>query len=225
MKRKVLFVLAVVLFATSIARAQSAPEITISFNETFFNGFLDAVFINLETPKFQLAKKQKKNNQVGYQNATASENVCEESITLLREANGVKTAIRIADNKVVAPVAFVGIYDVPFVGCSNFRGVADADLNLEYNREQRILYGRVKVTKVDLNGIPGIASGVVAKLVQASIDNRVNPIKVLEAGQASATVPVAYANGSIKVRAVDMKPEVVGNVLNVRVAFEFTKAQ
>ena len=143
MKRKLLLVLSLVLLGANGVRGQNAPEIIISFNETFFNSFLDAVFNNLETPKFQLAKKQKRNNVADYQRAAAgNEQICEESITLLREANGVKTAIRIAENKVVAPVAFIGIYDVPFVGCSNFRGVADANLNLEYNREQKILYGR-----------------------------------------------------------------------------------
>lgn len=223
MKRKLLFVFAVVLCSVNLARAQAAPEITVSFSEQFLNRFLDAVFANLDTPKFELAKKPKKS--VNYQKTASSKNKCDESVTLLREANGIKTAIRFVDNKIIAPIAFTGVYDVPFVGCSNFRGVAEANLNLEYNREQQILFGRVKVGKVDLNGVPAIASGVVGKIVQSSIDKRVNPLEILRAEQLAATVPVQYANGSIKLRAVDMKPEIAGSNLNVRVAFEFAKAQ
>lgn len=224
MKRKLIFACAVVLFSISFVRAQTAPEITVSLSEQFLNSFLDAVFTNLDTPKFELAKKPKKQKSVNFEK-TALKNKCEESVTLLREANGVKTAIRFVDGKIIAPLAFTGVYDVPFVGCSNFRGVAEAALNLEYNREQQILFGRVKVGKVDLNGIPGIASGVVGKIVQNSIDKRVNPLEILRAEQLAATVPVQYANGSIKLRAVDMKPEIAGSNLNVRVAFEFAKAQ
>lgn len=234
---KILPVLLIVLWCSVCVSAQSsgaAPEVTVTLNEQFLNSFLDAVFANLETPKFQLSKVQSPKSKV--RNLKVSDKIqnpkskiqnreCDESIVLMRENDGVKTAIRFADGRIIAPLAFTGVYDVPLVGCSSFKGVAQANLNLEYDRAKQTLFGRVKVSKVDLDGIPSLASGVVARLVQGSIDNRVNPLEILKAEQVSAVVPVKYANGSIKLRAVDMKPEIVQNALNVRVVFEFSKAQ
>ncbi len=220
--------------SVSIQAQSSAPEVTVTLNEQFLNSFLDAVFANLDTPKFQLSKDKSQKSKVQSlkvsdktpnQKPDIRSSKCDESITLMRENDGVKTAIRFVDGRISAPLAFTGTYDIPFVGCSNFKGVAQANLNLEYDRATKTLFGRIKVAKVDLDGIPSLASGVVARVVQGSIDSRINPLEILKAEQVSATVPVRYANGSIRLRAVDMKPEIVQNALNVRVAFEFSKAQ
>ncbi|MDQ4120582.1 MAG: hypothetical protein M3209_03945 [Acidobacteriota bacterium] len=223
MKRKLLFVFVILLFSVGSGRAQNAPEITVTLNEQFLNSFLDAVFTNLNTPTFQLSKSE--NGQPKIENAKFEKSKCVESITLLREMNGVRTSVRIADGKILAPFAFTGNYDMPFVGCTGFKGWAEADLNIEYDAGKQTLFGRVKVNKVDLNGVPGIASGVVARFVQGSIDKKVNPLEILRAEQISAIVPVQYANGAIKLKATNMRTEIVGNALNVRVAFEFSKAQ
>jgi hypothetical protein len=228
MRKILIFALLTLTFSFNV-KAQTAPEVTVTLNEQFLNSFLDAVFTNLETPKFQLAKKQNSKAQVvkvkgEIDNRNRKIENCDESITLLRETGGVKTAIRFENGQIIAPLAFTGTKEIPFVGCSNFKGWAEAFLNLEYDREKQVLIGRVKVNKVDLNGVPGVASGLVARLVQGSIDSRVNPVEVLKAEQISAIVPVRYANGSLRLKAVDMKPEVIGSNLNVRVAFEFAKA-
>jgi hypothetical protein len=217
------------LASGSFARAQNLPEVTVKLNEAFLNSFLDAIFTNLETPKFELAKKQRTQKEqitVNYDllSQTNKTQKCDESIVLLRENDGVKTSIRFVNKKIMAPLAFTGTYNFPFVGCSNFRGIAEADLNLSYDRAQQTLFGRVKVTKVDLNGVPGVASGLVARLVQNSIDSRVNPIEILRTEQVSAVVPVKYANGSIRLRAINMIPEIIDDSVNVRVVFEFAKA-
>jgi hypothetical protein len=223
MKRKLLFVVAILLFSSGFARAQNPPEITVTLSEQFLNSFLDAVFTNLDTPTFQLSKAE--NPKPKIEKAKFEKAKCVESITLQREMNGVRTSVRIADGKILAPLAFTGNYDIPFVGCTNFKGWAEADLNIEYDAAKQTLFGRVKVNKVDLNGVPGIASGVVGKFVQGSIDKKVNPLEILKAEQISAIVPVQYAKGAIKLKATNMRTEVVGNALNVRVAFEFSKAQ
>lgn len=225
---KIIFLLAFLLIAPKTF-AQNAPEVTVTLNEQFLNSFLDAVFTNLDTPKFQLSKIQSQNSEVKFAKVKNPKSKiqnpkCDESIVLLRENNRVKTSIRFENGQILAPLAFAGTYDFPFVGCSNFKGWAEANLNLEYDREKQTLFGRVKVNKVDLDGIPGMASGVVAKLVQGSIDGKINPLEILRAEQVSAIIPVKYANGSIKLKAVEMKPEVVGNALNVRVTFAFERA-
>ena len=223
MKRKLLFVFALFLLLSGAARAQNQPEVTVTLNEQFLNSFLEAVFTNLETPTFQLSGAR--NQKLETKKIKFEKSKCIESVTILRELNGVKTSVKIANGKVLAPLAFTGNYDVPFVGCTAFRGVAEADLNLGYDRAKQTLFGRVKVNKVDLNGIPGLAGGVIARFVQGSIDKKVNPLEILRADQISAIVPVQYANGAIRLKATDMQTEVVNNALNVRVAFQFSKAQ
>jgi hypothetical protein len=222
MKQKILVVLTIVLFSTNLVSAQNPPEITVTLNEQFLNSFLDAVFNNLETPTFQLSKVESPKPKV--EKVKFEKPKCVESITLLRETNGVRTSVRIADGKILTPLAFTGNYDVPFVGCTNFKGWAEADLNLEYDAAKGMLFGRIKVNKVDLNGVPGIAGGVVARFVQGSINKKINPLEILRAEQISAIIPVQYANGAIKLKATNMRTEVVGNQLNVRVSFEFSKA-
>lgn len=222
MKQKILVVLAVLLFSTNFASAQNPPEVTVTLNEQFLNSFLDAVFTNLDTPTFQLSKAKNSNHKI--EKIKFEKPKCVESVTLLRETNGVRTSVRFADGRILTPLAFTGNYDVPFVGCTNFKGWAEADLNLEYDAVKQTLFGRVKVSKVDLNGVPGIASGVVARFVQGSINKKINPLEILRAEQISAIVPVQYANGAIKLKATNMRTEVVGNGLNVRVSFEFSKA-
>lgn len=223
MKRKLLFVVALFLLLSGAARAQNQPEVIVTLNEQFLNSFLDAVFTNLETPTFQLSGAR--NQKPEARKIRFEKSKCVESVTILREMNGVKTSVKIANGKVLAPLAFTGNYDVPFVGCTAFRGVAEADLNLSYDRAKQTLFGRVKVNKVDLNGIPGLASGVVARFVQGSIDKKVNPLEILRADQISAIIPVQYANGAIRLKATNMQTEVVSNALNVRVAFQFSKVQ
>jgi hypothetical protein len=223
MKRRLLFVFAILLFSAGFARAQNAPEVTVTLNEQFLNSFLDAVFTNLDTPTFQLSEIKTAKPEI--EKVKFEKTKCVESITLLREMNGVRTSVRFADGKILAPIAFTGNYDIPFVGCSNFKGWAEADLNLVYDAAKQTLFGRVKVNKVDLNGVPGIASGVVGRFVQGSIDKKINPLEILRAEQISAIVPVQYANGAIKLKATNMRTEIAGNALNVRVAFEFSKAQ
>src|SRR5205085_835155 len=126
MKRKLLFVFAILLFSGSLTQAQNPPEVTVMLNEQFLNSFLDAVFTNLDTPTFQLSKVQNPKSKV--ENVKFEKPKCAESITLLREMNGVRTSLRFADGKILAPLAFTGNYDIPFVGCTNFKGWAEADL-------------------------------------------------------------------------------------------------
>jgi hypothetical protein len=223
MKKRLLFLLSFVLISANFVHAQNAaPEVTVTLNEQFLNSFLDAVFTNLDTPTFDLSEVESSKPRV--ETVKYENRKCAESVTLLRELNKVRTAVKFVNGQIVAPIAFVGKYDVPFVGCTEFSGVALANLNLFYDRERQTLVGRVKVSKVDLNGVIGLASGVIGRFVQGAIDKKVNPLEILRAEQISAVVPVQYAKGAIKLKAVDMKPEVAGNALNVRVAFEFAKA-
>ena len=45
--------------------------------------------------------------------------------------------------------------------------------------------------------------------MQAAIDSRINPLKILRPEQLSSVVPIAPAGGSLRLRAREVRPEIV----------------
>ncbi len=149
--------------------------------------------------------------------------ICNETIRLRREVNDVKTAVRFRDGKIYAPIAFTGSYNPPFVGCIDFQGWAETNIDLEYDRQNRKLVGRVRVLSVNLGGVTNLASGVLSRLVQSSIDKKINPVEILQIDKLSFSVPVQNAGGSLKMKASGVRPEISNGVLNIHIAYEFSK--
>jgi hypothetical protein len=149
--------------------------------------------------------------------------VCNEAIRLLREAGGVKTAVRFRDGKIYAPIAFSGSYNPPFVGCIDFQGWAETNIDLEYDRQNRKLVGRLRVLSVNLGGAANLASSVLSRLVQSSIDKKINPVEILQIDKLSFVVPVQNAGGSLKMKASGVRHEINNGVFNIYIAYEFLK--
>lgn len=233
MPRRVLFLFLSIFFITSYAHAQQT-QITVSFNEQFFDALLDAIFTNLKQPDFPLAKNGSKFkvqrskltvSSFSEGNSKEKNPFCDEKIVLQREMNGVRTAVRFRDGKIYAPIAFSGSYNPPLIGCVDFQGYAETNIDLEFNQQQQTLIGKVRVLKVQLGNMPSVAGGFVARLVQSSIDNKINPIEILRADKLTFVIPVQDSGGSLRMRATGMQPEVGNGVLNVHVSFEFLKEQ
>lgn len=199
--------LAVFLFF-SAANAQKA-EMTISLNEAFFEALLDSVFQNFEPPEFSLTDGEPTSG-------------CSESIRILREGNRVRTAVRFRGDVVALPLAFSGKYSLPFVGCVDFAGTADGLISLEFDRENQRLMGMARVTSVNLAGTNGIGGTQVAKLVQRSIDRKLNPIEIVNMEKLSFGFPVQN-KGNLRMRALSARPEVGVGVINIRIDYEFIK--
>ncbi len=149
--------------------------------------------------------------------------VCNETIRLRREVNDVKTAVRFRDGKIHAPIAFSGSYNPPLVGCIDFQGWAETHIDLEYDRQNRKLVGRVRVLSVNLGGVTNLASGVLSRLVQSSIDKKINPVEIIQIDKLSFAVPIQNAGGSLKMRASGVRHEINNGVFNVHIAYEFLK--
>lgn len=228
----------------SAARAQA--EVSVSLNEQFFDQLLDAIFKNFNPPEFSLAKNDSKiqtpaetfSNQDFPQSAVRFENArfdfpsaknfaanadCNESIRLLREADDVRTAVRFREGKIYAPIAFSGSYNPPLVGCIDFEGWAETNIELEYDRRSRRLLGRVRVLSVNLGGVSNLASGVLSRLVQSSIDKKINPIEIIHVDKLSFVVPLQTMGGSLKMKANQVRHEVANGSLNIHIAYEFQK--
>lgn len=219
-------------------RAQQA-EVTISLNEQFFDALLDAMFKNSTPPEFPIAAKSRKREaerrelpvsgfvegrKAGFAAETGERTAaCQEVIRLKRENEGVKTGVRFRDGKIFAPIAFSGSYNPPLIGCVDFSGVAETNIDLEFDRQKQALIGRATVLGVNLSGAGGIGSGLLAKIVQSSIDRKINPIQILQMEKVSFVLPIQNA-GNLRMKAVGVRHEITNGALNVRIAYEFQKA-
>ncbi len=225
------------LFA-SFAKAQTA-EVTIQLNEQFFDTLLDSLFQNGGSPEFpisslQVEEKMRNGDEekvlivnANYENQKPKTNdqnpLCNETIKLLREINGVKTSVNLRDGRIFAPIAFAGNYNPPLIGCVEFSGVAETNIVLEYDQQRQALIGRAQVTNVNLTGTGGVGGSVLARLVQSSIDRKINPIEIIKLEKVSFVVPIQNS-GNLRMKAVGIRHEIANGVLNVHVAYQFLKA-
>lgn len=251
--KKNLSVLFLLFTLFTVAKAQQNAEVTITLNEKFFDVLLDAVFTNLQNPSFPLSELQdskelnqkdvlaftKNGGNSSYKefqilktdfdstekNKNFSHNSpvrCDESIRLMREIEGVRTAVQFRNGKISAPIAFNGSYNPPLIGCINFQGWADSTIELEFDQNSQTLIGKAKVSAVRLSGTGGVGSSLIARLVQSSIDKRINPIQILQMEKVSFVVPVQNS-GSLKMKAVEIRHEIVNGALNVNIVYQFLK--
>jgi hypothetical protein len=156
--------------------------------------------------------------------SAASPSLCPETIRLQREIDGVRTAVRLREGRISAPIAFTGTYNPPLIGCIEFSGVADANIDLEFDRERQALVGYIRISSVNLSGAGGIGSTMIAGLVQSSIDKKINPLQILPMDKISFLVPVQGSKG-LRMKALGIKNEIGNGVLNVRIQYEFQKAE
>lgn len=207
--------------------AQTTSEVTIAIQEQFFNLFLETMFEGLRAPSFPLARVEQKDERIAVARSDDHAGVqqCASVIVLERETNGVRTAVRFEDGRIVAPVAFSGSYSSTLLGCLNFKGWADTLMGLEFDRERQTLSGRVVIRDIHLNGVPSVTNGVVVRLVQDALDKRINPIQILPASQLTTRVPVAAAGGAITLRAREVRPQIEPGLLRLHIVYEFEAAK
>jgi hypothetical protein len=199
--------------SVAVARAERvspAGEVVVVLSEEFLNALLVAVASRPEPPSFPLSKGGEGKK-------------CESRVQLLPEAGGTRTGVRFAEGRITAPVAFRGSYDAPLVGCLKFEGWADTSFQLEFNRERQALGARVTVRDLKLKNVPtSLLGGGLAGLVQDAIDERVNPVEILRAEQLGARVPVTRTD-ELRLRAADVRHEVVGRELRLRIVYEIVQ--
>ncbi len=218
----------------SVANAQKA-DVTITLNEPFFDALLDSIYQNFDPPEFSIAEfspkskvQSSKSSVYGFitsQRSKASDqsSFCTESIKILREINGVRTSVRFRDGKIYVPLAFSGGYAPPFVGCVDFSGWAESNIDLEFDKDAQRLVGRVRVSTVNLTGTGGVGGTLIAKMLQGSIDKKLNPINILTLDKLAFAVPVSKS-GNLQMKATAVRNEIVNGALNVVVTFQFSKS-
>jgi len=191
-------------------RINNAPvaEATVTINEQFVNSFLNGIFDNLREPSVPLS---------------SGAEGCASEIRLKREVGGVRTAIHFENGRVVGPLAFAGAYYSSLLGCVEFTGWADSEVNLSFDSKRRALIARFHLREIHLNDMPALANGPVLSLVQSTIDRRYNPVEVLTLDQISTLVNIPQAGGALRLRATDIRPEVTPGGLALHVSYEFVR--
>jgi hypothetical protein len=207
-----------IFFLISSAHGQSPssnPELTLTINEQFLNAFLDSMFTNLKAPSAPLVITPSDKDR-----SPAESYGCQSLITLQREEGGVRTAVKLEQGRISAPLAFAGSYNSTLLGCIEFHGWADTSWVLEFDRSRQALIARVQVQDIHLTNVPALAGGSLVKIVQSAIDKRINPLELVKLDQLSARVPVTPANGTLRLRAKDVRPEIIPGNLQIHVTYE-----
>ena len=192
--------------------------VVIALEQSFIDGVLATTFANLGSPTFQL----------GQNRGDGSERVehamfqggCTNSITLLPEGSGVKTGVQFRNGDIYVPMAFTGNYNLG--GCIQFKGWAQNKIKLSFDQEKQVVYGYVEVEGVNLEGVNPIANNFVTVFVQSAINQRVNPLLLLNEQQVQLMIPVKASNGSIRARAKDVRAEVLDGSLKLHLTYEFS---
>ena len=198
-------------------------------DEKFFNTLLGTVFTELGAPTFKLAARDV-DERVGDGNGGRAagfsfvEAQCTNQVVVLAEGSGVNTGVRLADNKITLPLAFNGSYNL-LGNCTNFRGWAQANVELWFVAAEQKLNGRINVEGVNLDGVSPIFAGVVTQFVQNAINQRVNPLAIMQGSQLTLVVPVQATGGTLKAQAQDIRSEVKDGTLRLHVTYDFSGAR
>ena len=219
----------------------------LTLNEQFFSTFLSTMFKELGAPTFKLASAGQRAPEEEEESATVAERAvggprvaglagegvrfvktqggCENQLVIAPEGSGVATGVRLQNGQIIVPLAFSGSQNLPIVGCQNFKGAAQANIQLNFDAEQQTLSGQINVEGVNLEGISPIASPFITTFVQNAINQRVNPLTILRGQQLGLSIPVQNSNGTIKARARQIHSEIKDGALYLHITYDFSGAR
>ncbi|HEX8492430.1 MAG TPA: hypothetical protein VF658_06280 [Pyrinomonadaceae bacterium] len=198
----------------------------VTLDEKFFDALLGTIFRDMGGPSFRLSSMDNDAPAAGASSleflpAAFQGGACPDVVVLAPEGSGTKTSVRFTNGKVIAPLAFSGSYSALGL-CLNFKGSAQATVNLYFEQGKQTVYGQVNVETVNLEGVPPGAGGIVTLFVQRAINERVNPLEVLRAPQLALTVPVEATGGTLKAQVKDVRAEVLDGSLRMHITYDFS---
>jgi hypothetical protein len=177
----------------------------VVIRQDLLNAALQTIFRDLKPPTFPLG--------------SGGDASCQSSITILPQGSGVQTGVQFENDRLNVPLAFTGSYS--FGGCYQFSGWAQSNLELRFDQNTQSVYAIVNVETVNLDGVNPLISGFVTPVVQSTINQRVNPIKIIDGKQLAVDLPIAASGGDLKAGVNDVRAEVKDNALNLFVIYNF----
>lgn len=195
----------------------------IMLDEKFFDTVLSTIFRDLGGPSFPLELTMDGNSLDGSKPRmipAAMQEQCPDQVTIANEGSNVKMEVRFTDGKITAVLPFNGSKYI--LGCQRFKGWAQASIELRFDQEKQTVYGQITVEGVNVEGLPDAASGIVTRLVQFSINQRINPLEILRAPQLAVAMPVQSTNGTLKAHVKDVRSEIADGKLTLHITYDFT---
>lgn len=199
----------------------------VELDEPFFNTLLGTIFSDLGEPTFRVERGSPLAEPFGrdFAYVPAQAGGCQNQVVLAPEGGGVRTGVRLENGQVLAPLAFSGTYNVPLLGCQNFRGTAEANIALRFAAQEQTLFGQLNVSGVNLEGMSPLLSGPVTAFVQNAINQRVNPLVLMRGQQISLNIPVQATGGTLGAQATDIRSEVKDKRLRLHITYDFNGAK
>jgi hypothetical protein len=197
----------------------------IILKQEFFNEVLRTIFRDMSAPSFPLTLTENRasDDSAVPVYAALQGGECDGRIVLLPEGSGVQSTLKFDNNRIVAPLAFQGSYNSMF-GCLRFSGWTQANLELRFDAAQQNVLGQLNIETVNLDGGAGVLGGIVTPLVQRTLNDRVNPVQILQGNQIALNLPIAATNGTMRAQVKDVRSEIKDNALHLYVIYEFTGA-
>ena len=147
---------------------------------------------------------------------------CDETVRLKKEVDGVHTAVKFRRGGIIAPIAFEGNYNPPLIGCIGFSGWAETTIDLSFDKNKNALIGNARVLNVNLSGTNGIGGSIITRLVQNSIDRKINPLEIVKLDMLSFTAPIQNS-GKLRMEAIGIRHVVGEGELDVYLKYRFRK--
>lgn len=194
--------------------------VVVSLDQGFVDAVLSTTFAGLGQPSFNLGRLDTSGVEQ-FEQTNFQGGGCANTITLLPEGSGVKTGVQFRNGSISAPMAFTGSYSL-LGNCMQFKGWAQTSIQLRFEQPKQTVYGSVSVEGVNLEGVSPAANNFVTVFVQTAINERVNPLILVNERQLSLMVPIKASNGSVKAQAKDVKVSVLDGALKLHVTYEFS---
>lgn len=191
--------------------------LVMALDDRFFDQVLGSIFRDLGSPSLNLSQSGLPDSPM---RPAVFQGGCKNSITLLPEADNVKTRVQFAGGKISVPLAFSGSYSL-LGNCMQFKGWAQNSLQISFDQPKQTVYGQLNVEGVNLEGVAPVANSFVTVFVQNAINQRVNPLELLRAPQLVPVIPIKASGGVLKAEVKDVRAEVLEGALRLHITYEF----
>lgn len=194
----------------------------VTLDEKFFDALLGTIFRDMGNPSFRLSSMNGTTPDHSTEILPAAfQSSCPDVVVVAPEGSGTRTSVHFTQGKIIAPLAFSGSYSALGL-CMNFKGSAQATVQLYFDQGKQTVYGQINVETVNLEGVPPGASGIITLFVQRAINEHVNPLEVLRAPQLALAVPVQATGGTLKAQVKDVRAEVLDGTLRMYITYDFS---
>jgi hypothetical protein len=201
--------------------AIASGTVSVTVDEKFFDSLLGTIFTQLGPPQLKLSQNGIQSEAQLPLQPAAFQSSCGDVLMLNPQSNNVKTGVRFAGGKIIAPLAFSGSYSV-LTRCVQFKGTGKATVDLSFEQGKQTVFGQLNVEEVLLDDVPPIVSSLVTAFVRKTIAEQLNPFEVLQVSQLTLSLNVQASGGTVKALVKDVHSEVQEGALKLYLTYDFS---